>query len=155
MSTPVKIFLLSMILLCWSVGLSSADTVVLKDGTKLVGAVMKSGDRLWVEPDNGTKARFVDAADVKDWIKGGPASSATQASVPTVSGAYGVAKAKADALIYPNDAIKVWKEFLAAKVPPSDLDKRSAQAQIADLTKLQDSGSERLAGKWISGVERK
>ena len=46
-----------------------ADTLTLKDGTKVQGKVISQGDRYWVKlPDGGT--RYVDKSDVTNLEKG-------------------------------------------------------------------------------------
>jgi S1-C subfamily serine protease len=154
-----------------------ADTLVLKDGTTLEGAVMKIGREYRVKTADG-QWHSVPESNVKEVRRGNaPAAAGAPAATgaggkPAAAGPSGKTvappagnlpagtstdfantKRRADAVDAPIVAVTLWEKFLEAKASPADLE--AANVELEKWKQLDKSNAERINGKWLGGDDRK
>jgi S1-C subfamily serine protease len=139
-----------------------ADTLTMKDGTKVEGRVIPQGDRYWVKLADGS-TKYIEKDKVASFSKGDspsaapvPASvagGATKPASPASSGSFASVRSKAELVESPDLAVQMWQKFIDANPSPADL--AQAKTELSKWQKLSDTGAEKINGKWIGGDEKK
>src|SRR5439155_7819938 len=109
-----------------------ADTLVMKDGTRIDGRVVEQTDKYWVKSDSGP-AKIVPKTDVAEWKGGSSATPAAPALASPTAGASAVpaapagaslgfaeTKSKADRAEAPLVAIGLWQNFIDSNTTSPD-----------------------------------
>lgn len=122
-----------------------ADTVVLKNGTSIEGAVIKFGTEYRVKLADGT-TKVIPESDVTRVTKG-------PAGAPVGSSNFNATKTRADAVDAPVLAVTIWEKFIESNPSPSDL--TAAKVELDKWQKLNNDKAERINGKWVGGEDRK
>ncbi|HVT90484.1 MAG TPA: trypsin-like peptidase domain-containing protein [Tepidisphaeraceae bacterium] len=124
-----------------------ADTVVLKNGTSVEGAVIKFGTEYRVKLADGT-TRIIPEKDVATVGKSG-----ATAAGPSGSASFNSTRARAEAVDAPVLAVTIWEKFIEANSSSADLP--AAKTELAKWQRLQNDHAERINGKWVGGDDRK
>src|SRR5687768_5030240 len=106
----------------------TADTLKLKDGSKVEGRVIPQGADYWVKLPDGT-TRTISRDSVAEWIKGDSAAVPPTGSAPAAGATpgkpagltYHQTKAKADRSEIPLAAVATWQTFIDANAGSTDL----------------------------------
>lgn len=140
------------ILSCLLCSRSAADTVTLKNGTKVEGVVIKFGTEYRVRMADGT-TRVIQESDVASVGRGGVVPAARGTPPTSNSSAnFAAVKSRAELQTVPILAVTMWEKFIDANPGSSDLP--AAQTELQKWQKLHDDHAEKINGKWIGGEER-
>ncbi len=159
-----------LLLLAFTVGLlgigliAHADTVTLKDGTKVEGVVIKQGDNYWVKTADG-ESRQIPGDKVASIAKGStakpvdtekpttPANTTPSVTPAPVEVSFAQTKRKADLVDTAAAAVAIWQSYVDSAKADSP-DAASAKTELEKWKKLADEGAQKINGKWVSGDER-
>src|SRR5438874_13196771 len=103
------------------ISIAQADTLTMKDGTKVEGRVIPQGDRYWVKlPDGSTK--YIDKDRVASLSKGDSpvapatptAGATTKPATPGATASFASVKSKAELVESPALAVQMWQKFIEA-----------------------------------------
>ena len=133
---------------------SAADTLTLADGSVLEGKTRTLGSSVSIKLPDGS-VRLIPKDQITA-VNGKPLGDGPAAADKPGGGggaSFGEVKQKADRVDAPIVAVSLWERFL--KTPDlSAEDKAAAEAELAGWKALQDSGAEKIRGKWVGGEER-
>src|SRR5438552_11031031 len=143
-----------------------ADTLKLKDGSKLEGRVIPQGDKYWIKTADG-QTRTIPKDQVLSYEKSAPgapiapaapapkpAADASMKATPIpITSSFATVKSKADKAESPILAVSLWEKFIESN--PSADELAAAKVELVKWQQLEKDKAEKINGKWIGGDEKK